>query len=178
VPVFGFRDQWPRLAPNAYLAESATVIGDVEIGEESSIWWGSVVRGDVFPIRIGRRTNIQDNSVVHVTNGRNMTVIGDGVTVGHRVILHGCTIGDDALIGMGAIVMDRAVVGKGTLVGAGALVTEGTVLEPGMLVLGSPARVRRPLTDEEKAGLRDSAAHYSALAGIYAQRYGFGHERR
>ncbi len=178
MPIYGFEEQWPRIAGDAYVAENATVIGDVEIGERSSIWWGTVIRGDVSSIRIGRRTNIQDNSIVHVTGGETVTIVGDDVTVGHRVILHGCTIEDGALIGMGSIVMDRAVIGKGALVGAGALVVEGTVIPPDMLVLGAPARVKRPLTDEERARLRHSSAHYADLGGIYARRYGLGHTRR
>lgn len=157
----------PKIARSAYVAMNATVIGDVEIGEESTIWFGTVVRGDVFPIRIGARTNIQDNSVVHVTTGRHATWVGDGVTIGHRAIIHGCTIEDGALIGMGAIVMDRAVVGRGALIGAGAIVTEGTVIPPGMLALGAPARPRRPLTAEEVAQLEAAASGYAELGRAY-----------
>lgn len=177
MPLYEFEGRWPVLAPDVFVAPGASVIGDVEIGEGSSIWFGTVVRGDVFHIRIGRRSNIQDNSVVHVTNGINPTIVGDDVTVGHRVILHGCTIEDGALIGMGATVMDRAVVGRGTLVGAGALVTEGTVLPAGMLVLGAPARPKRPLTEDEMAHLKSAATTYTALARAYGQRYGTGQQR-
>lgn len=165
--VLAFGDARPRIAESCFVAPTAAVIGDVEIGEGSSVWFGAVVRGDVFHIRIGARTNIQDNSVIHVTTGRHPTLIGNDVTVGHRVLLHGCTVEDGALIGMGAIVMDRAVVGRGTLVAAGTLVTEGVVLPPGMLVLGAPARVKRPLSDEEKKHLSESASGYVELAARY-----------
>lgn len=157
----------PRLGADVFVAPSAVLIGDVEVGAESSIWFGTVLRGDVFHIRIGCRTNIQDNSVVHVTTGRHATLVGDDVTVGHRVILHGCTVEDGALIGMGAIVMDRAVVGVGAMVGAGALVTEGTVIPPGHLALGSPARVKRRLTDGERNGLVEAARQYVSLSARY-----------
>jgi gamma-carbonic anhydrase len=163
----------PKLAERCFVAPNATVIGDVELGEESSIWFGTVVRGDVFHIRIGARTNIQDNSVIHVTTGKHATIVGDGVTVGHRVILHGCTIQDGALIGMGAIVMDRAVVGAGTLVAAGALVTEGTQLPPGVLAVGAPARPKRALTSEEQEHLRHAAKGYAELAATYAASIGW-----
>jgi carbonic anhydrase/acetyltransferase-like protein (isoleucine patch superfamily) len=143
------------------------VIGDVHIGERSSIWYGSVLRGDVHHIRIGDEVSIQDNSVVHVTSGRHPTLVGNRVTVGHQVVLHGCTIGDDCIIGMGAIVMDQAFIGSGSVVGAGALVTPGTIIDDGQLVLGSPARAKRPLTDEEKVWVRSSAQHYVDLAARY-----------
>lgn len=165
----------PKIAPDGFVAPNATVIGDVHIGSGSSIWFGAVIRGDVFHIRIGKGSNIQDNSVIHVATGRFPTVVGDGVTVGHRVILHGCTVEDGALVGMGSIVMDRAVVGRGTLVAAGALVPEGKVLPPGMLVMGSPARPIRPLTPEERAQLADAAKGYAELARTYAEQLGWGH---
>jgi carbonic anhydrase/acetyltransferase-like protein (isoleucine patch superfamily) len=176
MPVLEYRRTLPKLARDVYIAHGAMVIGDVEIGEGSSIWFNTVVRGDVFPIRIGARTNIQDNSVIHVTGGKHATIIGSDVTAGHRVIIHGCTIEDGALIGMGAIVMDRAVVGRGALVAAGALVSEGTVIPPGALAVGSPARVKRPLNPEEAEYLRYAAEHYSELGAEYAARYGFGHD--
>jgi carbonic anhydrase/acetyltransferase-like protein (isoleucine patch superfamily) len=174
MPVLEYSGVWPKLGERVFIAPNATVIGDVHIGDESSIWFGTVVRGDVFHIRIGRRTNIQDNSVIHVTTGQHATIVGDNVVVGHRVILHGCTIEDNVLIGMGAIVMDRAVIGKGSLVGAGALVTEGTVIPPGMLALGSPAKAKRPLNDAEKEHVLRASEGYAMLAQQYAASIGFG----
>ncbi len=162
-----FRGISPRLHPSALVLEGGRVIGDVELGEGSSVWPGAVVRGDVHHVRIGARTNLQDGVVVHVTTGTHPTHVGDDVTVGHKAVLHGCTIEDRCLIGIGAVVLDGARVGPDAMVGAGALVTPGTVVPPGTLVLGAPARVRRALTDEEKAGLRESAAHYVELAARY-----------
>jgi len=149
----------PRIADSAWVADSAQVMGHVELGDEASIWFGVVVRGDTETIRIGRRSNIQDGSVLHADAGKPLTV-GDDVTVGHRVTLHGCTIGDGALIGMGAIVLNGAKIGKGCLVGAGALVTEGKEFPDGSLIVGSPAKVIRQLTPEQQSGLRLSAQHY------------------
>ena len=171
MPVLPYRELHPQLAPDCFVAPNAYVIGDVHIGANSSLWFGAVVRGDVFHIRIGARSNIQDNSVVHVTTDRHATIIGDDVTVGHRVILHGCTVDDGALIGMGAVIMDRARVGAGSLVGAGAL--EGMIIPPGVLVLGSPARVKRELTDAERQHLSWSAPHYAEVAADYAKQLGY-----
>ncbi len=165
--VRAYGQQQPRLGDGVFAAESAAIIGDVVIGPESSIWYGTVVRGDVFPIRIGAQCSIQDNSVVHVTGGKHGTVVGDRVTVGHRAILHGCTIGDECLIGMGAIVMDGVQVGSHCIVGAGSLVSPGTVIPEGHLALGSPARVVRPLRSGEFEHIRLSAAHYVDLAASY-----------
>lgn len=162
-----FRGVAPRIDPSAYLVESAVVIGDVTIGPETSIWFHAVVRGDVFPVRIGARTNVQDNAVVHVSGGRFGTVIGDDVTVAHGVILHGCSVGDRTLVGIGAIVLDGAEVGADCLVGAGALVTPGTCIPAGQLVLGRPAQAVRPLTPEERAALLRSATNYVAHAAEY-----------
>ncbi|MDX8413182.1 MAG: gamma carbonic anhydrase family protein [Mariprofundales bacterium] len=157
-------DYSPVIDPSVFVAPSADVIGQVTIGQESSIWYQSVLRGDVESIMIGARSNIQDHCMLHTSTGVTPCVVGDGVTIGHRVLLHGCTIGDGSLIGMGAIVMDRAVVEPGCLVAAGALVTEGKVLKSGFLYAGSPAKERRPLTDEERAFLLRSADHYVAVA--------------
>jgi carbonic anhydrase/acetyltransferase-like protein (isoleucine patch superfamily) len=142
-------------------------VGDVEIGPGSSVWFGTVVRGDVNHVRIGARTNLQDHTVVHVTSHTHPTVVGDDVTVGHRVTLHGCTVKDRCLVGIGAIVMDGAVVGEDAMVGAGSLVPPGMVVPPGMLALGSPARVKRGLTQEEIAFFRKSAAAYAGYAEAY-----------
>ena len=152
----------PEIHDSALVAESAQVIGDVVIGEESSIWFNAVVRGDVNYIRIGMRTNIQDGCVLHVARRTLPLIIGDEVTVGHNAVLHACTVGNRCLIGMGAIVMDDAEVGENSIVGAGALVISGTKIPPGSLVLGSPAQVKRPLTEEESRNIRESAAHYVA----------------
>jgi carbonic anhydrase/acetyltransferase-like protein (isoleucine patch superfamily) len=149
------------------VAEGAVVIGDVEVGERSSIWFGTVVRGDVNAIRIGARTNLQDLAVVHVTSRTHAAFLGDDVTVGHRVVVHGCTIRDRSLIGIAAVVLDGAVVGPDAMVGAGSLVPPRMVVPPGTLALGSPARVKRDLTPEEIANLGGSAARYAAHAARY-----------
>ena len=155
-----FKGEFPRIGHDVYVDDSARVIGDVIIGEESSIWFNAVVRGDVNYIRIGNRTNIQDGSVLHVTKGTHPLVIGNEVTVGHSVTLHGCTIKDRCLIGMGAIVLDGAEVGEDSIVGAGALVKEGMRVEPRTLVVGVPAKVARRLSDEEVERIKRSAANY------------------
>ena len=175
MPIHPFETTVPVLGADCFVAPNATVIGDVHIGDQSSVWFGSVLRGDVFRIRIGARTNIQDLSVVHVTTGVNPTILGDGVTVGHRAVLHGCTIEDGALIGMGAVVLDRARVGECALVGAGSVVTEGTTIPAGTLAIGAPARPRRDLRPEELASLARSAQDYAELAATYARALGWGH---
>ena len=165
--VLAYGGTLPRLAPTAWVAPGAVVVGDVEIGEGSSIWFQSVVRGDVNRIRIGARTNVQDHSTVHVTGGTHPTAIGDDVTVGHRVVLHGCTVKDRCLVGIGAIVLDGAVIEEEAMVGAGALVPPGMIVPSGTLVLGAPAKVKRPLTAEERAFFRASAARYAGYAARY-----------
>ncbi len=156
-----FRGVRPTIASTAYVDESAQVIGDVVIGDESSVWMNAVVRGDVNSIRIGRRTNIQDGTIVHVMREpSHPTVVGDEVTVGHGVILHGCTVADRCLIGMGAVLLNGSSVGADSIVAAGTLLTEGVVVPPRSLVMGSPGKVRRALTDDEVAFIRDSAANY------------------
>jgi carbonic anhydrase/acetyltransferase-like protein (isoleucine patch superfamily) len=165
--ILAFDGKAPRIAPSVFLADGTVVTGDVEIGEESSLWFGTVVRGDVNHVRIGRRTNVQDQSMVHVTGGTHPTVVGDEVTVGHRAVLHGCTVHDRCLVGIGAIVLDGAVVGPDAMVGAGALVPPGMVVPPGTLVLGAPAKVRRDLTPEELAFFRTSADRYAGYAAKY-----------
>jgi len=157
----------PRIDPTAYIHSSAHVIGDVHVGAESSVWFHTVVRGDVHSVRIGQRTNIQDNATVHVTRDRHATVIGDEVTVGHNAVVHGCTIGNRCLIGIAAVVLDGCVIGDDCLIGAGALLTPGTTMPAGQLVLGCPARVVRPLTDAERHSLIQSAANYVANAARY-----------
>ena len=157
----------PLIARNAFLAENCAVIGDVEIGEESSIWYSVTVRGDVMPIRIGARTSIQDGTVIHVTSERFGTTIGSDCTVGHGAIIHACTVEDFCLIGMGSIILDGARIGRGSLVGAGALVTPGTDIPPGSLVIGSPAKVKRPVSDKEREQITYGAAHYVELTRVY-----------
>ncbi|MGC3999610.1 MAG: gamma carbonic anhydrase family protein [Anaeromyxobacter sp.] len=164
-----FGGKSPRLHPSVFVMEGSAVIGDVEIGEGGSLWFGAVVRGDVNAVRIGARTNLQDQCVVHVTSHTHPTTLGDDVTVGHRAVLHGCTVKDRCLIGIGAIVLDGAVIGPDAMVGAGALVPPGMVVPPGTLVLGQPAKVKRPLTPEELAHLPVSAAHYVAYAAQYVR---------
>lgn len=162
-----FMGTWPTLGEGVFVADTARVIGKVTLGDDVSIWYGSVVRGDVFDITIGARTNIQDHSVIHVTSGRHATRIGADVTVGHRATLHGCVVGDRALIGMGAIVLDGAEIGEEAMIAAGAVVTPRTVIPPRVLAVGSPARVLRELKDTELEMVRRSAGHYVQLARIY-----------
>lgn len=164
-----FADKRPRIAASAYIDEAALVIGDVEIGEDSSIWPMTVVRGDVQSIRIGARTSVQDGSVVHVTHdsrfcpGGLATSIGDDVTVGHKVILHACTVEDTCLIGMNAVIMDAVVVKTRVIVGAGSVVPPGKVLESGYLYVGSPVKQVRPLNERELEFLEYSAQNYVRL---------------
>ncbi len=165
--IMPFRGTFPTLGAEVFIADTARVIGDVYVGDGASVWFGTVVRGDVMPIRIGKRVNLQDLSVVHVTTGRFSTLIEDDVTVGHRAIIHGATVRRGALIGMGAIVMDGAEVGAEAMVGAGALVTPGTIIPPGMLAVGSPAKPVRALRPEELEMLRHSAPHYCEIAAAY-----------
>jgi len=165
--IIPFGSHTPRVDASAWIPSSARIIGDVVIGAESSVWFHTVLRGDVHYIRIGARSNIQDNSTVHVTTGTWPTLVGDDVTVGHGVILHGCRIGHRCLIGMGAIVMDNAEIGDDCLVAAGALVTPGTVIPPGHLVLGSPAKISRPLRPDEHERIARSARGYVELAATY-----------
>jgi carbonic anhydrase/acetyltransferase-like protein (isoleucine patch superfamily) len=149
----------PQIAESAWVANNAQVIGNVVLGEDSSVWFGTTVRGDTETITIGRGSNIQDGSVLHADVGMPLT-IGDFVTVGHQVMLHGCTVGDESLIGIGAIVLNGAKIGKNCLVGAGSLVTEGKEFPDGSMIMGSPAKVVRSLSPEQMQGLRQSAKHY------------------
>jgi carbonic anhydrase/acetyltransferase-like protein (isoleucine patch superfamily) len=139
----------PQVAPSAFIEASAQLIGDIHIGEDSSVWFNCVIRGDVHHIRIGNNTNVQDGSIIHVTSGRFPAIIGDRVTIAHGVILHGCTVMDRSLVGIGSIILDGVTIGEESIVAAGSLVTPGTVVPPRSLVMGSPARVRRQVTDEE-----------------------------
>ena len=155
-----YEGKQPRVGERVFLAESCAVIGDVAIGDDASIWYGVVLRGDIHYIRIGQRTNIQDNAVLHVEHETGPAIIGDEVTVGHSATVHGCTIGSGSLIGIGATVLSHAVVGERALIGAGALVPEGMHVPPGTLVLGVPGRVKRNLTQQELGRLEQSWRHY------------------
>jgi gamma-carbonic anhydrase len=157
----------PQIHETAFVTDDAIVIGDVVIGEDSSIWFGSIVRGDVNYIRIGARTNIQDATVIHVSSKTHPTILGDEITVGHRVTLHGCKVGNGCLIGIGAILMDGVEVGERSLVGAGTLLTPGTIIPPRSLVIGSPGRVKRELNDDEIAFLDRSWRNYTDLKKHY-----------
>ena len=155
-----FEGTFPKVGDDVFIATGSRVIGDVEVGPQSSIWYNAVVRGDVCPIVIGARTNIQDLSVIHVTSGQYPTYIGDDVTVGHRALVHGCRVGDRCLIGMGAIILDGAVIEEECLIAAGALIPPGMRVPSGSLVMGSPGRIKRELTPEERQRIQMSAAHY------------------
>jgi carbonic anhydrase/acetyltransferase-like protein (isoleucine patch superfamily) len=162
-----FAGKRPVIASNVFLAETCAVIGDVEIGEHSTIWYATTIRGDVMPIRIGARTSVQDGTVVHVTAGRFGTTIGNDCTIGHGAIIHACVVEDLCLIGMGSIILDGARIGRGSLVGAGALVTPGTDIPPNSLVIGSPAKVKRPVNEKEREQITYGAAHYVELGRSY-----------
>jgi carbonic anhydrase/acetyltransferase-like protein (isoleucine patch superfamily) len=158
--VRGYEGKQPRFGERVFVAENAAIVGDVELGNDCSIWYSATIRGDVNFIRIGSRTNVQDNCAIHVNHDRWSTVIAEEVTIGHGAIVHGCTIHRGALIGMGSRVLDGAVVGESALVGAGALVPEGMIVPARTLVVGVPARVKRPLTEDELAALEASWKHY------------------
>jgi carbonic anhydrase/acetyltransferase-like protein (isoleucine patch superfamily) len=171
MPKLEFLDREPSIHPSAFIAPSTDIIGDVTIGEESSVWYGCVLRGDINRITVGARSNIQDGSVVHLSDDFGV-VIGDEVTIGHRALIHACTIGDGVLVGMGAIIMDGAEIGARSIVGAGALVLAGTEVPPASLVLGSPAKVVRSLDVKERDEGRRLAAKYVAVSRRYRQRDG------
>jgi carbonic anhydrase/acetyltransferase-like protein (isoleucine patch superfamily) len=162
-----FKGTWPRLGDRVYVDASAQVIGDVELGDHASVWMNAVVRGDVHTIRIGPHSNIQDNCVVHVYKALHPTLIADHVTVGHSVTLHGCRIDSYCLIGMGATILNDAHVGEESIIAAGTLIPEGMAVPPRSLVMGVPGKVRRPITEEERAGLRRYAENYYEYKEIY-----------
>ena len=164
--VLPLSDRRPEIDPEAWLAPHSVISGSVRIGAGSSVWYGASVRGDSEQITLGERVNLQDNVVVHADAGFPTTV-ADDVSVGHGAVLHGCSVGGGTIVGMGAVVMNGAVVGESCLVAAGAVVLEGTQVPPGSLVAGVPAKVRRQLTDEERAGLRDGIGHYPGLAALH-----------
>ena len=160
----------PTLGRDVFIADTATVIGDVHLGDEAGVWFGAVLRGDYFPIRVGARTNVQDNAVVHITADLARTTVGDDVTIGHAAIIHGCTIGHRCLVGMGSIVLDGAVVGDESFVAAGSLVTPGTVIPPRSFVMGRPAKVVRPVRNHDLVVLREAAERYVQYAREFRER--------
>lgn len=160
MPLYSYKGIAPKLGRDVFIAPNATIIGDVEIGDESSVWFGAVIRGDVMPIRIGARSNIQDNAVVHVTRGRSSTTIGDDVTVGHLALLHGCTVGNRCLVGMGSIVLDDVVIEDECLIGAGSLLTPGSIVPTRSLFMGRPARKARTLDDADVRTILGFGADY------------------
>lgn len=172
--ILKFKKWFPKIHKKAWVAPSADIIGNVKIGKDSSIWFGVVIRGDVHKIRIGKRSSIQDLSMVHVTHYKkedmsdgHPTIIGDDVTIGHKVMLHGCTIEDGCLIGMNATILDGAVIGKGSIVGAHSLVTSNKVFPPNSLIMGSPAKVVKTLSEEESQNLIEHAARYVKFKNEY-----------
>jgi carbonic anhydrase/acetyltransferase-like protein (isoleucine patch superfamily) len=167
-----YRGRTPQIAPSAYIDPQAVIIGDVVIGEDSSVWPCAVVRGDVHYIRIGARTNIQDGSVLHVMRDTNALVLGDDVTVGHSVTLHGCTIESRCLIGMGSIILNGAVIGTGSIIAAGTLIPERTVVPPGSLMMGQPAKLRRKLTAEDLASIDAYTSRYVEYKETYRSEAG------
>src|SRR6266851_3461849 len=164
-----YRGKRPQIAASAYIDPAAVIIGDVVIGEDSSVWPCSVIRGDVHYIRIGARTNIQDGSICHVMRDEWPLILGDDVTVGHSVTLHGCTIESRCLIGMGAVILNGVTVGSGSIVAAGALLTERTAIPPGSLVMGSPGKVKRALTESDQAAIDAYAQRYVGYKNIYRE---------
>jgi carbonic anhydrase/acetyltransferase-like protein (isoleucine patch superfamily) len=167
--IYSIDDQQPVLHPSVWVAPGAAVIGQTELKEDSSVWFGAVIRADNDRIVIGERSNVQDCAVLHIDDGVPLTV-GNDVTIGHHAMLHGCTIGDGSLIGIKAVVMNRAVIGRNCLIGANALIPEGRVIPERSLVVGSPGRIVRELTDEEVAALMEGAAQYVAKAKLYRTR--------
>ena len=164
--IYRLEDRIPRIHARAWVADNATVVGDVELAEDASVWYGAILRGDSALLRIGRRSNVQDGSVIHADEGIP-TTLGDDVSIGHLVMLHGCTIGDGSLIGIGAVVLNHARIGKHCLLGARSLVTEGKEFPDGSLIMGSPAVVVRSLSEAQIEGLRHIAAHYVGNAARF-----------
>ena len=178
MPLYSYQGRWPTLGARVFLAPGAHLVGDITVGDDVSFWFHTAARGDVNWIRIGARTNIQDGTVLHVAHERHPLAIGEGVVVGHQAVIHGCTIEDGALIGIGARVLDGAVVERGAQVGAGAVVAPGHRVPAGHLALGIPARVARPLTEEETRRIADTVDRYAALKDHYRKTLGSGTERR
>ena len=165
--ILPYKDIFPKLADSVFVAPNAVVAGEVEIGEDSSVWFGTTIRGDVCWIKIGSRTNIQDNSVVHVTHDTGPTQIGDNITIGHSCVIHACTIEDGALIGMGSVILDGAVIGKNSFIGAGSLVTQNKIIPANSMAFGRPAKVIRTLNQEELKSMEQNAERYVQTASNY-----------
>lgn len=164
--IHSYEDKRPQIDPSAFLAWNAEVVGDVELAAESSVWYSATIRGDIDGVKVGWGTNVQDNAALHVDEGVPLT-IGRNVTIGHGAVVHGCTVGDDCLIGMGAIILNRARIGKGCIVGAGALVTEGKEFPDRSLIIGSPAKAVRSVSDEEAAKVLENARAYRERAKLH-----------
>lgn len=165
-----YKDKNPKIHDSCFVASSADIIGDVTVGEHSSIWYKAVLRGDVNRIEVGKYSNVQDGCIVHVGN-EQPTIIGDNVTIGHGAIIHGCTLKNGAFVGMGAIILDGAIIGEGALIGAGALVTEGKEIPPYSLAVGVPARVIRQLPEEYTKMSKNRAVEYAKLANVYTKNF-------
>lgn len=165
--IYRYKDKRPTVGERVYIAPNAAVIGDVTLGDDASVWFSVTIRGDLEPIRIGARTNVQDGSVIHVTGGQNGVSVGDDCTIGHLALVHGCTIGDRVLVGMGSTVLDGAVVGDDVVIGAGSLVTPRMVIPPMSLVMGRPAKVIRPLTEADQAWVKASVYAYVEGAKVF-----------
>ena len=170
--IMSYKGIVPKIGKNVLICDGVRIIGDVEIGDDSNVWFNAVLRGDVFPIKIGKRTNIQDGSILHVTTDKFALNIGDDVTVGHNAILHGATIGNRCLIGMGAIVLDNAVIEDEAIVAAGSVVKPGMIVPSGMMVGGIPAKIIREVRPDEKKGFIESAEHYREISESYREEYG------
>ena len=168
MPLYALKGVRPRLGRDVFVADGARVIGDVHLGDQASVWFGAVLRGDYMPIRVGARTNVQDNAVLHITSGESATTLGDDVTVGHAAIVHGCTVGHRCLVGMGSVVLDGAVIGDDCFIAAGSLVTPGTVIPARSFVIGRPAKAVRPVTERDLESIRLAAIRYVEYAGEFA----------
>jgi carbonic anhydrase/acetyltransferase-like protein (isoleucine patch superfamily) len=171
MPLLAFRADTPTVAPSAFIAPDAWIIGKATIGDQSSVFFNAVVRGDIQPITVGSRTNLQEHVLVHSSHGMSPVIIGDQVTVGHRAILHGCTIGNCSLIGMGATILDNVTIGEHSIIGAHTLLTKGTVIPPRSLVVGSPGRIIRTVNESEVAELEQSSGHYVELGAQYLRQF-------
>jgi gamma-carbonic anhydrase len=167
MPIYEHKGTRPTLGRDVFIAPNATVIGDVHLGDESSVWFSAVIRGDVFPIRFGARTNVQDGSVVHVTGGQAATTVGDDVTIGHMVLLHGCTVGNRCLIGMGSILLDGSEIGEECLVAAGSLIAPRTKIPPRSMVMGRPGKAVRTLSERDLAMVREAGVLYVEYARTF-----------
>jgi carbonic anhydrase/acetyltransferase-like protein (isoleucine patch superfamily) len=172
MPVISYKGASPLFHPSAFIAEGVQLIGDVRIAKDASVWFNSVLRGDINRVEIGERTNIQDGSVLHVTS-EFPCIVGHDVTIGHRAIVHGCTVGDCCLVGMGSVILDNATIGSQSVVAAGAVVLQNFVVPEGVLVAGVPAKIVRPLTDDEKRQIKESARHYVEYAKAYGPAGGY-----